>query len=712
VRLWNVATAVTSVGALRAASIGRLVSVTGSVVRVGGARPRVAALDYDCAGCGQSTTLRFPDGRVMVPKGCVATPGCKGRPTPRLESAALIDWQRLRLQDAPAAASDAGSTAPTPAAPPYVDVDACADLVDAAAPGDAVTVVGVVRVAPVGEAGGKAAAGVHVLTVEAVSVCGAARGGRARAPRAPRPPSPGGPPPADGDPPHDCPPEAATFSRRDARFVARLLAETGGAPFPHLVHALAPAIHGHALVKAALVLALFGGVGGARAAGRAPGCPPRRSDIHVLLCGDPGLGKSQLLQAVAAIAPRGVYVCGSGGASAAGLTASVGRDPATGAATLDAGALALADRGAAVVDELDKLSADHAALLGVMEEQQVVVAKAGVAARLPARAALLAAANPAGGAYDARRTLADNVRMPPALVSRFDLVFVLADVADAATDAALAARVLALAAGGPARAAAARVALTAAAANAAAWGGEAGGGGSPTQRDRASRRPLADALRAADAGADPVPPSLFRTYVAYARAHCHPTLSAEAADALRAAYAALRADGDAGGAPATPRSLESLVRLAEARARADLRDVVTADDAADAADLAAAAARAGGGAAWGPCGDAGSRSRGGVRAEADRLLAAATSRSAHRLDGASWRAGELLALADELDLDVPDVPALLDALNEAGELLKKGGGVFTVARAAERASRTAAASGGAGGDENAAPAWGSGGGGW
>ena len=730
IRLWNVPPASTCVGSLRAAHIGRLVSLAGTVVRATGVKPLVTSLEFECGKCGGVASARFPDGRAAPPLGCIATLGCKGKaPMPRLHSAVLVDWQRLRLQEAAggSAAEAAGAGPALRAAPgtlpPSVDVDVTADLVDVAGPGEMVTIVGIVRVAPVSETGGGGGggkgggAGVHVLSVDAVSIVPAAR---AAGPPPPPPPSTdtawagaaAGAAGGDGDPPHDCPPEAASFSRRDLRFVARLLAETQGAPFRHLVHALAPAIHGNELVKAALVLALFGGVGGARAAARARGGargPPRRSDIHVLLCGDAGLGKSQMLSAAASASPRGLYVCGSGG-SAAGLTASVGRDALTGAATLDAGALALADRGAAAVDELDKLAADHEALLGVMEEQEVTVAKAGVVARLPARTALLAAANPAGGAYDARRTLADNVRLSPALLSRFDLVFLLADRADAATDAALSAHVLALAAGGPARAAATAAAL---AARAAAADDADGWGGLPCQSQggdgQRTRPPLGEQLKArAAADADPVPHPLFRVYVAYARAHCHPTLSPEAADALRATYSDLRATAavDVNGLAVTPRTLESLVRLAEARARADLRDVVTVDDASDAADLLAAAVAGGGGAAWGGGASAPAGRRTSARAEADRLLAAAVARSKTRGAGASWTAGELCGLADDLDLDVPDVPALLDALNDAGELLKRGGGVYEVVRARRVVDK--AGGGGARGwrrdDENSDPA--------
>lgn len=176
---------------------------------------------------------------------------------------------------------------------------------------------------------------------------------------------------------------------------------------------------------------------------------PLRGNIHVLLVGDPGLGKSQLLQAAGRVAPRSVYVCGNSSTSV-GLTVAVTRDGG-GEYSFEAGAVVQADRGVVCVDEFDKMAKEHAALLEVMEQQAVSVAKAGLVASLPARTTILAAANPRQGHYDRRRSVAKNLNANPALLSRFDLIFVMEDRAEFEQDARLSEHVLAMHSGDPHR---------------------------------------------------------------------------------------------------------------------------------------------------------------------------------------------------------------------------------------------------------------------
>ena len=170
---------------------------------------------------------------------------------------------------------------------------------------------------------------------------------------------------------------------------------------PVLVASFCPQIYGQALVKLGILLTLFGSSSATRSGGAA--AVRVRADPHMLLVGDPGLGKSQLITAAAAIAPRGIYVCGNT-STASGLTATLHHESSsnsTGGSSyaLEAGALVLADTGVCCIDEFDKIGDQQRVLLEVMEQQMVHVAKAGIVCSLPARASILAAANPMGGHY-------------------------------------------------------------------------------------------------------------------------------------------------------------------------------------------------------------------------------------------------------------------------------------------------------------------------
>jgi len=473
---------------LGAAHIGKLVMIEGIVVRSTPVRPMVMRAAFKCRGCGNITYIEQTGPFLKAPFAC-ADPSCrrKGPFDFVQEESSFIDSQDLRIQERP-------EDLPPGQLPRTLHVKLIgSEIVDVARPGDHVSIVGMVRAAaPTMPKVGKLRTFVLHLDANSIEVLGKE-------------------------------PEATLPSPEEEKQILELAKD----PWIHrkIINSIAPSIYGYEHVKEAIMYLLFGGV---------PKTLPDitiRGELNVLLIGDPGTAKSQLLQYVARVAPRGLYTSGRG-TTAAGLTAAVIREKG-GGMSLEAGALVLADKGVACIDEIDKMRPeDRVAIHEAMEQHTVSVAKGGIVATLNARTAILAAANPALGRYEQRRTIAENISLPVTILSRFDLIFVLRDVPNKDVDSKMSEHILEI--------------------------------------HRKGLTPLEP----------PIPLELLKKYISYAKG-IKPVLTNEALQRLKDFYLAMRSASESEGSPIaiTARQLESLVRLAEARARAALRTEVLVEDA-------------------------------------------------------------------------------------------------------------------------------------
>ncbi|CAO1426441.1 unnamed protein product [Diamesa hyperborea] len=304
--------------------------------------------------------------------------------------------------------------------------------------------------------------------------------------------------------------------------------------YEKLAKSIAPSIFGSDDVKKAIVCLLFGG-----ARKRLPDGLTRRGDINVLMLGDPGTAKSQLLKFVEKVSPIGVYTSGKG-SSAAGLTASVMRDPATRNFVMEGGAMVLADGGVVCIDEFDKMKEDdRVAIHEAMEQQTISIAKAGITTTLNSRCSVLAAANSIFGRWDDTKG-EENIDFMPTILSRFDMIFIIKDIHDQSRDITLAKHII-------------NVHLNA---------------NKPANTDTVEGE---------------IPLNVLKKFIHYCRTHCGPRLSAEAGEKLRSRYVLMRSGTHQQekladkrlAIPITVRQLEAVIRISESLAKIQLQPFAT-----------------------------------------------------------------------------------------------------------------------------------------
>jgi len=496
---------------IRANHLGKFYAVDGLVKKRTEVRPKLLVGAFQCAKCGAVIRVEQEEDILKEPSECYEEQGGCGRVSSFKLLTSLsqfIDSQKIEIQENPEGLRGG-------AQPERISAYLEDDLVGEIAPGDRVIVNGILH--SMQRRRGTFRLTSFDKTMDAISVEG-----------------------------QELAFEEVEVTPEDEKEILKVSKDPE--IYNKMRGSIAPTIYGMDVEKDALVLQLFGGL-----AKEMPDGTRMRGDIHTLFVGDPGTAKSQLLVYLSKLAPRSVYASGKA-SSAAGLTAAAVRDEfGEGQWTLEAGALVLADMGVACIDEIDKMEeTDRSSMHQAMEQQEISVAKAGINATLKSRCAILAAANPKLGRFDEFLPIHEQINMPPALLSRFDLIFSILDKPNRETDTELATHIL-----------------------------HTHKGGEVTEninRAKKSKHTKKEQERLMKLVMPIFDPEFLRKYVAYAKRNIFPVMADEALEILKNYYVDFRSQSEES-VTFTPRQLEAFVRLAEASAKIRLSQDVTVDDA-------------------------------------------------------------------------------------------------------------------------------------
>lgn len=483
--------------------INKLLGVSGMVVRSSEVKPFGKKIAYRCLNCNQINLSQLKGLSLRKPQRCL---NCSEKELEMdIENSLFIDFQLVRLQELP-------EDLPAGQLPHYIEVTILGDLVDQCRPGDRIMLTGVIRIdqeAASFVSGNSSSSSSQIKTslfklrMEGNNI--EYLGGRA------------------GDKKTRSI-ERISISAEDEKQIIAMSKKPD--IYEKLISSFAAHVYGHEVIKESILLLIVGSVNKKLDDGSA-----RRGDINILLVGDPGTAKSEMLKFAAKIAPRGLYTSGRG-STAAGLTAAVIRDK-SGIMMLEAGAVVLGDQGLVCIDEFDKIKAeDRSALHEVMEQQTCSVAKGGIVATLNARTSILSAANPMYGKYDPYKNITENVNLPIPLLTRFDIIYVIRDIPEKEKDSKIAGHILEI------------------------------------------HKDFQKTSQTVAINID-----LLSKYLAFAKQVVEPELTREAVSIIRDYYMKMRNVDSDSMITVTPRQLEGLIRLSTARARLLLKEKVEKEDA-------------------------------------------------------------------------------------------------------------------------------------